>query len=140
MADPRNNPRYAMRTPRSIITGLGSSGHGFQHFWLIRISAFVGLIMMCLFLGIIFYLVGKPYNVAVQFVSNPFVATILALMFVALAIHMKIGFAAIIEDYIRCRWLQVTLLLGNIVYCIVASFVCLAAIVRIVAAGSGVNM
>ena len=140
MADPRNNPRYAMRTPRSIITGLGSSGHGFQHFWVIRITAFVGLLTMIVFLLSIFYLIGKPYSVAVQFVSNPFIASVFALMFVSLAIHMKIGFAAIVEDYIRCRWLQVTLLLGNIVYCIVASFVCLAAIVRIVAAGSGVNM
>ena len=140
MADPRNNPRFSMRTPRSIVSGLGSSGHGFAHFWLIRMSALAGFILLILFLGVILALIGKPYNVAVKIVANPFVATILALTFISLAIHMKIGLAAIVEDYVRCRWMQVTLLIGNLFYCVVACFVCLAAIVRIVAAGSGINI
>jgi succinate dehydrogenase, hydrophobic membrane anchor protein len=140
MADPRNNPRFAMRTPRSIVTGLGSTGHGFQHFWLIRITAFIGMFMMVGCLIIVWCLIGKSYNEAVQIVANPFAATVLALMFVTLAIHMKIGFQAIIEDYIRCRWLQVVLTLGNIGYCTLAAVISLAALVRIVAAGSGVNM
>ncbi len=140
MADPRNNPRFSMRTPRSSISGLGSSGHGFSHFWLIRMSALAGLLLLVLFLGVILCLVGKPYETAIKVVGNPFVGTILALTFISLAIHMKLGLAAIIEDYVRCRWMQVTLLIGNLFYCIVACFVCLVAIVRIIAASSGVNV
>lgn len=140
MADPRNNPRYSMRTPRSVVTGLGSSGHGFEHFWVIRITAFFGLIFLMLFLGVIFCLIGQPYEVAIKIVGNPFTATIIGITFLSLSIHMKLGMQAIIEDYVRNRPLQLTLLLGNILYCITACFICVAALVRIIGASSGVSM
>ncbi|MDR1827245.1 MAG: succinate dehydrogenase, hydrophobic membrane anchor protein [Methylobacteriaceae bacterium] len=125
-----------MHSRRSVALGSGSTGHGVQHHLTMRLTGFLGIFAVGLLTLLVFCLIGKPYAEAVKVISNPFSAAILALNFTVFAWHMQVGFASIVEDYVRIRWLQLGLLLANIVYCTFAWFICMASLVKIVAAGA----
>ena len=136
MTDPRNNPKFGFHTPVSVAKGLGAAGHGFKDWWVLRMTAAAGFILLVLFLGVILCLIGKPYEEAVKVVANPFSGAIMALTIIVLALHMKLGMQVILEDYVRDRKWQVALLVGNLFYCTAAAMVCLVAIFKIIVVGS----
>ena len=52
-------------------------------------------------------MVGRPQADVVALLASPLVALLLLLMIVSIAIHMRIGMQAIIEDYVHGDGLKV---------------------------------
>ncbi len=136
MSDPRNNPRFKFYTPVAIAKGHGAAGHGFKEWWVLRTTAAAGLILILLFLGLIFCLIGKPYEEAVRIVAHPFSVAILATSIIVFTLHMKLGMQVILEDYVRPRKMQVALLIANLFFCCAVAAICLAAVFKIMVVGS----
>lgn len=71
-----------------------------------------------LFLGFLVWLVvrlaGSAREEMVAVVANPFVAIVLALLIVNVAVHMRIGMREIIEDYLADRTKRLALTVNDI--------------------------
>lgn len=122
------------RTALKTIRGLGSAKSGTDHFIKQRLTAIANAILVVVLAVVAIALTGKPYAEAIAFVGSPWVAVPLALAFVSVAIHMKVGVQAVIEDYIHHDGARVLLTLANTFFAIVIAAVALYAIVQIMLA------
>lgn len=102
-----------MRTPLSRVLFLGSAHEGATHFWRQRVTGAANAVLGIAFLVLMLMVIGKPYPDVVATLSSPLAALILILLFVSVAIHMRIGMQVVIEDYVHSEGLKVLALVGS---------------------------
>ena len=103
----------AMRTPLKAVRGLGSAKEGADHFWMQRLTAAANLILVPWALVIIIQLAGADYATVRNSLHQPLVALPLLLLFLAATVHMRLGMAVIIEDYVHGEGAKIVLLMLN---------------------------
>ncbi len=129
----KQNPttHRAMVTPLKTIRGLGSAHGGTEHFIRQRLTAVSNgvLILFLAFVGIA--LSGRSYPEAVALVGSPWVAVPLALAFISVCLHLKLGLQVIIEDYIHGDGARILLLLLTTFFSIAVGATGIYAVVRV---------
>jgi succinate dehydrogenase / fumarate reductase membrane anchor subunit len=120
-----------MRTPLARVRYLGSAHEGTLHFWRQRLTGAANVPLAIAAVIIIAATAGRPYADVVAILGSPFVAAVLVLLFVSVAIHMRIGMQVIIEDYISGEALKVVLLGANTLFSIAVAAVAILAVLKL---------
>ena len=102
-----------MRTPYKIVEGLGSAKSGTEHFWHQRMTAIANLPLIIFLLWFVISHLGATRNDVVASVQNPFNAILLALSFVSILWHMRLGMQVVIEDYVHGHGVRLACILLN---------------------------
>lgn len=121
-----------LRTPMKNARGLGSSKHGFAHWWAQRLSAIALIPLSVWFVfSILTQLVGSDrFEVALWF-ENPFHALLMAALMLALTFHARLGVQVVIEDYIHKKCLHLALIIFNHFFFIALALLSVLAIVKL---------
>lgn len=120
-----------MRTPLSRVLYLGSARSGAEHFWRQRLTGAANAILVLCALAVIIATVGKPYADAVAILGAPFAAIVLILLFVSVAIHMRLGMQVVIEDYIHGEGLKVILFVASTFFSIAVAAIGIFAVAKL---------
>ncbi|MGV2979674.1 succinate dehydrogenase, hydrophobic membrane anchor protein [Camelimonas sp. ID_303_24] len=121
----------SFRTPRANVTGLGAAHHGTEHFWRQRLSAFANLLLILPFLWILAAAYNRDFVSAFMVVSHPFSAVVLLLLVISVAIHMRLGMAEVIADYLPNRAQRVAAVIANTFFSVAVGLVGVFAIVKL---------
>jgi succinate dehydrogenase / fumarate reductase membrane anchor subunit len=120
-----------MRTPLKNVRGLGSAKEGADHFWKQRLTGAANLFLSIFLLGLLISLAGADYATVKSSLSRPLVALPLLLLVVSSAVHMRIGMAVIIEDYVHGEGLKITLLMLNTFFSILVGAASALAVLKL---------
>ena len=103
----------SMRTPLGKVRGLGSAKDGTEHWWLQRVTAIANIpLVIFLVIFVIAHLGATRAELAAS-IGNPFVAILLALTFISILWHMRLGLQVVIEDYVHGHAVKFASLLAN---------------------------
>ena len=83
----------SMRTPLGRVRGLGSAKSGTEHWWLQRVTAIANIPLVIFLVFFVIRHLGASRAEIVASIANPFVAILLALTFVSVLWHMRLGAA-----------------------------------------------
>lgn len=95
-----------MRSPLGRARGLGSAKEGLAHWWAQRLTAVALVPLVLWFVVAVIANVGADYDAMRGWLGNPFNATLLILLLVAVFHHAQLGIQVVIEDYIHCHALK----------------------------------
>jgi succinate dehydrogenase / fumarate reductase membrane anchor subunit len=121
----------SMRTPLSRVLHLGSARSGTEHFWRQRLTGAANVPLVIGLIVIVVMTVGQPYETAVTYLGSPWVAAILVLLFISVAIHMRIGMQVVVEDYVHSEGLKVVLLAASTFFSVGVAAVAILAILKL---------
>ena len=110
--------RFSMRTPLGRVRYLGSAHHGTRVFWHQRLTAVANVPLTIAAIAILVTLLGRNQAAVAQILGSPAVAIVMLLFVISITIHMRIGMAVIIEDYVHDDSLKLTLLIANTFFAI----------------------
>ena len=113
------------------VLGLGSAHDGTVQFWRQRLTAMANVPLTIAFIVLIVAMVGKPQADVAALLASPFVAVVLLLMIVSIAIHMRIGMQTIIEDYVHSEGLKGAALIANTFFTVAVALVAVFAILKL---------
>ena len=119
----------SMRTPLSRARGLGSAKTGTEHWWLQRVTAIANIPLVLFMIGFVIAHLGKSRADLVASVHHPIIAILLALAFLSVLWHMRLGMQVIIEDYVRGPAAKLTAVLLNIFFTLLLGVAALYAII-----------
>jgi len=102
-----------IRTPLARVRGLGSAKSGTTHFWHQRVTAIANIPLTIAAVIILITLLGRNQAAVAQILGSPAIAMIMLLFVASICIHMRIGMAVIIEDYVHDESARLTLLMAN---------------------------
>lgn len=110
----------SLRSNLGRVRGLGSAGHGTEHWWLLRVTSFILIPLSLYVIGNFFVsVIGGGYSDAILWLRSPFSAT-LVILFLGVAFHHAAnGLQVVIEDYIHCEGLKLITL-------VIIKFLCAA--------------
>jgi succinate dehydrogenase / fumarate reductase membrane anchor subunit len=108
----------SMRTPLKNVRRLGSAKEGADHFWKQRLTAVANLILVPWVIVIIARLAGADYATVRAALHEPLVALPMLLLMVSALVHMRLGMAVIIEDYVHGEATKIVLLMLNTFFCL----------------------
>jgi succinate dehydrogenase / fumarate reductase, membrane anchor subunit len=101
------------RTPLGRVLGRGAAKSGTGHFWHQRLTAVANVPLTIAAIGILITLLGRNQPAVAQILGSPAVCIVMLSFIGSITIHMRIGMAVIIEDYIHDDSLKLTLLMAN---------------------------
>jgi succinate dehydrogenase / fumarate reductase, membrane anchor subunit len=120
-----------MSTPLARVRGLGAAKSGTEHFWRQRLTAVANVPLTIAFVLILVSLLGRNHAAAAQILGSPLVAIIMLLFIASITIHMRIGMAVIIEDYVHDETAKLTLLMANTFFTIVVGLAAVYGILKL---------
>ncbi len=120
-----------MRTPLSRVQHLGSAHEGTEHFWRQRLTGVANAILSTAVVLILAYAVGRPFDDVRDLMGSPFVAPLFVLLFVSVAIHMRIGMQVIVEDYVHNEGTKLILLGASTLFSIAVAVVAIIAVLKL---------
>ncbi|HRX36202.1 MAG TPA: succinate dehydrogenase, hydrophobic membrane anchor protein [Aestuariivirga sp.] len=103
----------SMRTPLGKVRGLGSAKDGTEHWWLQRVTAIANIPLIIFLVIFVIAHLGATRAQLVASIGNPFVAILLALTFISVLWHMRLGLQVVIEDYVHGHAVKFAALLAN---------------------------
>ncbi|MGH6631805.1 succinate dehydrogenase, hydrophobic membrane anchor protein [Sphingopyxis sp.] len=83
------------------VRGLGSSGHGSQHWLQQRLTALANILLVGFLFVSLIRLPLSDHAAVLRWASNPTVALALVLMVVSVFWHLRLGLTVLIEDYVH---------------------------------------
>ena len=119
-----------MKTPLGTVLGLGSAKTGTEHWWLQRVTAIANIPLVIFLIVFILCHLGVDRAQLMASVRHPLIAIALALSFLSILWHMRLGMQVIIEDYVHGGW-RIVLLLGNVFFTIALGIAALYAILSL---------
>ena len=125
----------SMRTPLSRARGLGSARTGTEHWWLQRVTAIANIPLILFMIGFVVAHLGASRAELVASVHHPIIAILLALAFLSVLWHMRLGMQVVIEDYVHKPSLKLTALLFNTFFTLTLGVAALYAIVTMALGG-----
>jgi succinate dehydrogenase / fumarate reductase membrane anchor subunit len=117
-----------MKTPLAKVRGLGSAKSGTEHFWHQRLTAIANIPLVIFFIGFVIAHLGADAAQIATSLRNPFVAIALALAFISVFWHMRLGMQVIIEDYVHAPGAHLVTLIANDFFTLVLGVAALYAI------------
>jgi succinate dehydrogenase / fumarate reductase membrane anchor subunit len=108
-----------IRTPLGRVRGYGSAKSGTGHFWHQRLTAIANIPLTIAAIVILIMLLGRNQAAAAQILGSPAIAIIMLLFIVSNCIHMRIGMAVVIEDYVHDEIAKLGLLIANTFFTVV---------------------
>jgi succinate dehydrogenase / fumarate reductase, membrane anchor subunit len=108
-----------IRTPLARVRGYGAAKSGTSHFWHQRVTAIANIPLTIAAVIILITLLGRNQAAAAQILGSPVIAIIMLLFLASITIHMRIGMAVIIEDYVHGETAKLALLIANSFFTIV---------------------
>ena len=117
-----------LRTPLSLVRGLGAAHEGTELFWVQRITSIASIPLTFFLVGSCLYLIGADYEAARVYISSIFVAPALILVIVVFVWHMYIGMEEILVDYVHSPALKFSSLIFNILFSVFLGLTCVYAI------------
>jgi succinate dehydrogenase / fumarate reductase membrane anchor subunit len=90
-----------MATPLKRVRGLGPAHRGTETFWRQRVTAIANIPLVIFLILSIVRLIGASYGEVKDYLAQPVVALLMMALVISAAIHMRIGFKEIIEDYVH---------------------------------------
>ena len=99
------------RTETKRVKGLGTAKHGFGHWWMQRLSAVLMIPLGIWFVVSLMTMESLSPDALMQWLHNPIPALLMALWTVTVVYHASLGLQVIIEDYVRCKAMALTLLI-----------------------------
>lgn len=120
-----------LRSPLSLVKGLGSAKSGTDHWWMQRITA-LALIPLVLWLCFsIASLPGADYATIKAWLSSPAIVTLLIITIIAIFYHAQLGLQVVIEDYVPNHATRlVTIIIVNFL-CIIFAVVAIISLFKI---------
>jgi succinate dehydrogenase / fumarate reductase membrane anchor subunit len=108
-----------IRTPLGRVRGHGSAKSGTAQFWHQRLTAIANIPLTIAAVVILIMLLGRNQAAAAQILGSPPIAIIMLLFIVSNCIHMRIGMAVVIEDYVHDETAKLGLLIANTFFTVV---------------------
>jgi succinate dehydrogenase / fumarate reductase, membrane anchor subunit len=102
-----------IRTPLAKVRGLGSAKSGTEHFWHQRLTALANIPLTIAVVVIMITLLGRNQAAVAQILGSPTITIIMLLFIASTTVHMRIGMAVVIEDYVHDETAKLALLIAN---------------------------
>ena len=125
-----DNVRH-IRTPLARVRGHGAARSGTGHFWRQRLTAVANIPLTIAAIAILIALLGRNQAAVAQILGSPAVAIIMLLFVLSITIHMRIGMAVIIEDYVHDDSFKLTLLMANTFFAIAVGLASIYGILKL---------
>jgi succinate dehydrogenase / fumarate reductase, membrane anchor subunit len=119
-----------MKTPLGTVLGLGSAKTGTEHWWLQRVTAIANIPLVIFLIVFVLWHLGADRAALMQSVKHPLIAIALAMSFLSILWHMRLGMQVVIEDYVHGRW-RLFCLIGNVFFTIALGIAALYAILSL---------
>jgi succinate dehydrogenase / fumarate reductase, membrane anchor subunit len=119
------------RTPLARVRGSGTAKSGTEHFWLQRVTAIANIPLTIAAVVILITLLGRNQAAAAQILGSPTIAIIMLLFIASITIHMRIGMAVIIEDYVHDESAKLAALMANTFFTIVVGLTAAFGIIKL---------
>jgi len=120
-----------IRTPLARVRGFGTAKSGTAHFWHQRVTAIANIPLTIAAVIILITLLGRNQAAVAQILGSPFIAIIMLLFIGSITIHMRIGMAVIIEDYVHDETAKLALLMANTFFTIVVGLTAAFGIIKL---------
>src|SRR6201992_1084786 len=120
-----------IRTPLARVRGHGSAKSGTAHFWHQRVTAIANVPLTIAAVIILIMLLGRNQAAAAQILGSPPIAIIMLLFVVSNCIHMRIGMAVVIEDYVHDETAKLGLLMANTFFTVVVGLCAVYGILKL---------
>ena len=91
-------------TDRKRAAGKGSLAHGAEHQLEVTYSSYMMAALVILFLARIVPLIGAPYEVVLEGLTQPFNFVIMGLFVVSTTYHWRFNIKKVFEDYVPHGW------------------------------------
>ena len=98
-ASPATRP--ATETPLARARGLGSAGHGAEHWWHERLSSVACLLLYVWLLVSLLRLPALDHRGVTEWLKDPLAAVPMLLLVAATFWHLHMGLKVVIEDYVH---------------------------------------
>ena len=108
-----------IRTPLAKVRGRGSAKSGTEHFWHQRLTALANIPLTIAAVVILITLLGRNQAAAAQILGSPTITIIMLLFIGSTTVHMRIGMAVVIEDYVHDETAKLALLIANTFFTVV---------------------
>ena len=125
-----SEPKH-IRTPLARVLGRGAAKSGTQHFWHQRLTAVANIPLTIAAIVIMLMLLGRNQAAAAQILGSPAVAIIMLLFILSVTVHMRLGMAVIIEDYVHDESAKLTLLMANTFFTIAVGLACVYGVLKL---------
>ena len=119
-----------MRTPLGTARGLGSAKTGTEHWWLQRVTAIANIPLVIFLIIFVLAHLGAERATLMQSVKHPLIAIALAMSFLSILWHMRLGMQVVIEDYVHGGW-RLFCLIGNVFFTVALGIAALYAILSL---------
>jgi succinate dehydrogenase / fumarate reductase membrane anchor subunit len=119
-----------MKTPLGTVLGLGSAKTGTEHWWLQRVTAIANIPLVTFLIVFVLWHLGADRAALMQSVKHPLIAIALAMSFLSILWHMRLGMQVVIEDYMHGGW-RLFCLIGNVFFTIALGIAALYAILSL---------
>ena len=120
-----------IRTPLARVRGFGTAKSGTAHFWHQRVTAIANIPLTIAAVIILITLLGRNQAAVAQILGSPVIAIIMLLFIGSITIHMRIGMAVIIEDYVHDDSARLALLMANTFFTIVVGLAAVYGILKL---------
>ncbi len=120
-----------IRTPLARVRGYGTAKSGTGHFWHQRVTAIANIPLTIAVVIILITLLGRNQAAVAQILGSPAIAIIMLLFIGSITIHMRIGMAVIIEDYVHDETAKLALLMANTFFTIVVGLTAAFGIIKL---------
>jgi succinate dehydrogenase / fumarate reductase membrane anchor subunit len=120
-----------IRTPLGRVRGRGAAKSGTGHFWHQRLTAVANIPLTIAAVVILIMLLGRNQAAVAQILGSPAVAIIMLLFIGSITIHMRIGMAVIIEDYVQDESTKLALLMANTFFTVLVGLTAVYGILKL---------
>jgi succinate dehydrogenase / fumarate reductase, membrane anchor subunit len=120
-----------IRTALSRVRGSGTAKSGTAHFWHQRLTAVANIPLTIAAVVILIMLLGRNQAAVAQILGSTAVAIIMLLFIASISIHMRIGMAVIIEDYVHQESTKLALLMANTFFTVAVAAVAVFGILKL---------
>jgi succinate dehydrogenase / fumarate reductase, membrane anchor subunit len=120
-----------IRTPLARVRGHGTAKSGTTHFWHQRVTAIANIPLTIAAVVILITLLGRNQAAVAQILGSPVIAIIMLLFIASITIHMRLGMAVIIEDYVHGESAKLALLTANTFFTVVVGITAVYGILKL---------